>query len=500
MLTEIKSQVVIGLEVHVQLATAGKAFCGCANRYGEPPNTLTCPICLGYPGTMPMFNRRALMLTARLAMALGCTIHPHSVFSRKNYFYPDLPKGFQISQYDLPLATDGELIYEDDDGQELLCGIERVHLEEDTAKLIHAEGDGADSLLDFNRAGVPLVEVVGRPEITTPRAARRYLEELKRVIESTGASDCDMEKGSLRVDVNVSLRNADGSFGTKIEVKNLNSFRSVERALAHEVARQDELIAGGAKLQRETRLWDEREGTTLLMRIKEGADDYRYFPEPDLPAIAVDDAFLTQISAELLEGPWCGFDQLPLARERWCREHKIPPDDARIYASEPELYRVLRRAWELRLNVDVSTQLIQYIRPISLKNLIDDKPVYPPPAWIAAFAAGIAEKRIMGGTGGCSSFWNAWIDRHMEVVEDASVVTEIAAELGLIIEKVDEEALAQFIRTAIAENPKAVEMVRAGKENAVGPIMGAVMKALGGKADAAEIRRKILTMIRELTP
>ncbi len=313
------SPVVIGLEVHIQLATASKAFCGCDNRYGAPPNTLTCPICLGYPGALPMFNRQALVLASRLALALKCRLQPHSVFSRKNYYYPDLPKGFQISQYDLPLATNGTLEFMDE-GQTLHCGIERVHLEEDVAKAMHGSDAAGNECtkLDYNRSGVPLVEVVGKPELTGSRAAKRYLEEMQRLIRSTGASECDMEKGSLRVDVNVSLRNADGSFGTKIEVKNLNSFRSVEKALEYEIERQGELLGRGESFQKETRLWDEKSATTILMRVKEGADDYRYFPEPDLPAISTDEEFKQSVWDGMMAEWWLGYAELPLERERWC--------------------------------------------------------------------------------------------------------------------------------------------------------------------------------------
>jgi aspartyl-tRNA(Asn)/glutamyl-tRNA(Gln) amidotransferase subunit B len=489
--------VVIGLEVHIQLATASKAFCGCNNLYGAAANTLACPICLGYPGALPMFNRQALVLASRLALALGCKLEPHSVFSRKNYYYPDLPKGFQISQYDLPLATNGVLEFMDD-GQTLNCGIERVHLEEDVAKAVHGTDAAGNECtkLDYNRSGVPLVEVVGKPELTSPHAARHYLEELQRLVRSTGASECDMEKGSLRVDVNVSLRNSDGSFGTKIEVKNLNSFRAVERALEYEIERQGELLGRGERFQRETRLWDEKGAATVLMRVKEGTDDYRYFPEPDLPAITTDEAFKRTVWDGMVADCWLGFDELPLQREQWCLAQGIPPDDARIYAADVVLYHQLRQAWEKRPNTDVSTQLIQYIRPLytwEMEHNIARR--LPPVDFLIRFAQAIAEKKVTGGSTGSTAFWKAWYEKDESSLPKTAM--ELAKELGLTIEEVDAGELDRLIAAAMEANPAAVAAVKGGKDGAVGPLVGQVLKALGGKADAQMIRKAILQRIAE---
>lgn len=488
---------VIGLEVHIQLATDSKAFCGCDNRYGALPNTLTCPICLGYPGSLPMFNRQALVLASRLALALKCRLEPHSVFSRKNYYYPDLPKGFQISQYDLPLATNGVLWFMDE-GQTLSCGIERVHLEEDVAKAMHGvDAAGNDcTKLDYNRSGVPLVEVVGKPELTGSRAAKRYLEELQRLVRSTGASECDMEKGSLRVDVNVSLRNSNGTFGTKIEVKNLNSFRAVEHALDYEIERQGELLGRGKRFQKETRLWDEKSSSTILMRVKEGADDYRYFPEPDLPAIITDKEFQQRTWDEMVTEWWLGYTELPLERERWCLAQDIPPDDAWIYAADAVLYRQLRQAWEKRPHTDVSTQLIQYIRPLyawEMEHNIARR--LPPVEMLVEFASLIAGKKVSGGSAGSTAFWKAWYG--WEEYKLPKSALELAKELGLTIEEVDAEELERLIAAAMDTNPQAVAAVKGGKDSAVGPIVGQVLKALGGKADAQMIRSAILRKIME---
>ncbi|HKY61569.1 MAG TPA: Asp-tRNA(Asn)/Glu-tRNA(Gln) amidotransferase subunit GatB, partial [Gemmatimonadota bacterium] len=279
---------VIGLEVHVQLATASKIFCACSTRYGAPPNTQVCPVCLGYPGTLPVLNERAVELAVVAALALGCEVQPTSVFARKHYFYPDLPKGYQISQYDRPLATAGRLEIVLDDGGRKAIGITRLHLEEDAGKSLHGP-DG--TRIDFNRCGTPLIEIVSEPDLATPREAYLYLTTLKRNLQYLDVSDCNMEEGSLRCDANVSLRpRGRGELGTKTEVKNVNSFRYVEDALTYEILRQAEALEAGRAVVHETLLWDSALGRARPMRSKEMSHDYRYFPEPDLEPLVVSPA------------------------------------------------------------------------------------------------------------------------------------------------------------------------------------------------------------------
>jgi aspartyl-tRNA(Asn)/glutamyl-tRNA(Gln) amidotransferase subunit B len=300
-------EVVIGLEIHVQLLTASKMFCACAVRFGAPPNTLTCPVCLGLPGSLPVLNRRAVALGLRTALALGCTVHPVSRFHRKNYYYPDLPKNYQITQYEYkvhpPLATDGTLALDPDGGPAVR--IRRVHLEEDTGRLVHQEQDGrvVASLIDYNRSGIPLMEIVTEPDLRSPVDARRFLSRLRAVLQTIEVSSGRLEEGTLRCDANISLRAAGGDLGTRTEVKNMNSLRSVERALAFEADRQERLLASGGRVVQETRHWDERRSVTFASRFKEEAQDYRYFPEPDLVPIAIDAGVLDAARAALPELP-----------------------------------------------------------------------------------------------------------------------------------------------------------------------------------------------------
>ncbi len=336
-------EAVIGIEVHCQLKTASKMFCGCSTDYdGAPPNSHVCPVCLGLPGALPTINRRAVEHVLATGAAIGATTPEATRWDRKNYFYPDLPKGYQISQYDLPLASAGRLTVETSAGP-VTIGITRAHLEEDTAKLIHApDADGRNvSLVDFNRSGAPLMEIVTDPDVRSAEQARRYAEELQLLLRAIGASDADMERGQLRVEANVSLRpRGSEPFGTRVEVKNMNSFRSVERAIAFEIERQAAALDAGETLTQDTRGWDENRGTTYVMRSKEDSHDYRYFPEPDLPPLRVDAAWLDEIRA--------GLPELPAARRtRYATEFGLSAYDAAVLVAEPratELFEGTRAA------------------------------------------------------------------------------------------------------------------------------------------------------------
>src|SRR5260221_533161 len=327
-----KYEAVIGLEVHVQLLTKTKIFCSCSTQFGDPPNTNTCPVCLGLPGTLPVLNKRAVEMGIRAALALNCTVNEHSRFARKNYFYPDLPKGYQISQYELPLAEHGWLDVEAS-GEQKRIGITRLHLEDDAAKNLH-EGfsqSATKGYIDYNRGGTPLAEIVSEPDMRTSDEAYAYLTTLRQILLYTGVSDCNMEEGSLRCDANVSVRlRGSKEFGTKVEVKNLNSFRFLQKALEYEIERHIGVIESGGKLSQETRLWNQNENYTVSMRSKEKAHDYRYFPEPDLLPIHVSAAWREEIRRLLPE--------LPSAkRERFVKEYGLTPYDAGVLTGSQEL-------------------------------------------------------------------------------------------------------------------------------------------------------------------
>ena len=321
----MKYEAVIGLEVHVQLNTKSKMFCSCSTKFGAEPNKNTCPICLGMPGVLPVINREAVNLTIKTALATDCKIAPFNRFARKNYFYPDLPKGYQISQYELPLAKGGhiEIVV---DGNVKRIGITRIHMEEDAGKLIHGEnlGDKDSSYVDINRSGIPLMEIVSEPDIRSPEEAKEYMTRLKAILEYIEVSDCNMEEGSLRCDANVSVRPVGSkNFGTKAEVKNMNSFRFLQKALEYEIKRQIDTLEEGGKIVQETRLFNPDKGITLSMRSKEEAHDYRYFPDPDLTPIEVDNKWIEDIRAKLPELP-------DAKRERFVKEYGLPEYDAEV--------------------------------------------------------------------------------------------------------------------------------------------------------------------------
>ena len=332
-----KYETVIGLEVHVELATKTKIFCGCPTEFGSEPNTNVCPVCLGLPGALPMLNKKAVEYAIKAALALNCEIPAYSKFDRKHYFYPDLPKAYQISQFDQPLALNGYLDIEVD-GQARRIGITRIHLEEDAGKLVHADV-GDYSLADYNRGGVPLIEIVSEPDLRSPQEAKAYLEKLKSIIQYTGVSDVKMEEGSLRCDANISLRPAGSEkFGTRVEIKNMNSFRAVENGLAYEVARHTEILDAGGQIVQETRRWDETKGVTYAMRSKEEADDYRYFPDPDLVPVIVESSWVEALRQSLPE--------MPDARQKkYVDKWGLPAYDAAVITAS-SYGRFLKPSWK----------------------------------------------------------------------------------------------------------------------------------------------------------
>jgi aspartyl-tRNA(Asn)/glutamyl-tRNA(Gln) amidotransferase subunit B len=467
-----KYEPVIGLEVHVQLLTATKAFCGCQNQFGSEPNTNVCPVCLGLPGSLPVLNAKAVEFAALASMALNCEVRERSIFARKNYFYPDLPKGYQISQFDKPLAEHGWIEVPTADGLIKRIGITRLHMEEDAGKSIH---DGlADSAhhtsIDLNRCGTPLAEIVSEPDMRTPDEAFEYLTRMKEILLYCGVSDCNMEEGSLRCDANVSVRlKGAPQFGTKAEVKNLNSFRFVRMALEYEIERQIEEIESGGHVMQETRLWNSGEGRTYSMRSKEQAHDYRYFPEPDLPPLIVSAEFLAETRKKLPE--------LPEARRaRMIAEYELSRQDAftltatREFADRFEAAAKTARNPRRVANVLLS-EVGGRLKALGLEQ--EHSPVS---------MAGIVQAADLLDEGKISSKQlKQLFDVCFEKGEDFSAVYEREKPEQLS----DASAIEAMIDQVIAANPKQVEQYRAGKKTMAGFFVGQVMRASKGQANPA---------------
>jgi len=461
---------VIGLEVHVHLLTASKIFCSCSTRFGAPPNTNVCPVCLGMPGALPVLNRKAVEFATLAAMALNCRINETSIFARKNYFYPDLPKGYQISQYDKPLAEHGFIEVAAGEGRKKI-GITRVHLEEDAGKSLHEGFPGSDekTAIDLNRTGVPLIEIVSEPDIATPDEAYEYLTRLKEIILYTGVSDCNMEEGSLRCDANVSVRpRGQKELGTKAEIKNVNSFRFIREALIYEIARQVEVIESGGKIVQETRLYNSHEGKTYSMRSKEQAHDYRYFPEPDLLPLVVDEKWKAEIKKTLPE--------LPEARRaRFLREFGVTEYDAQVLTVSKTLADQFEAAAKAAKNPKRVANLVQgelmgrlkakgmeiELSPISMKGV--------------AASADLVESGAISG-----KMLKDLYDLSFERGRD---FPEVYEEEGRPQQSSDTSALEKIIDEIVAASPKQLEQYRAGKKTMIGFFVGQVMKASKGQAN-----------------
>jgi aspartyl-tRNA(Asn)/glutamyl-tRNA(Gln) amidotransferase subunit B len=464
-------EAVIGVEVHCQLRTESKMFCACSTAYdGARPNSHVCPVCLGLPGALPVINRRAVELVLATGAAISASTPEATRWDRKNYFYPDLPKGYQISQYDLPLAAAGSLTFETSAGP-VTVRITRAHLEEDTAKLVHAPGPSGErvSLVDFNRSGVPLMEIVTEPDIRTAEQARRYAEELQLLLRTIGASDADMERGQVRVEANVSLRpRGQEAFGTRVEVKNMNSFRSVEHAVAFEIERQAAALDAGEEIRMETRGWADDRGETYHMRSKETSDDYRYFPEPDLPPLRVDAAWLARVRGELPE--------LPAARRGRYRDALgLSEYDAAVLVADADAGALFEATLAAEGGVEpkpVANWVTgDYLR---IRNAAEG-PVTVAPAALASIVRLVADGSLNRTTA------RQVLDAH---VESGESVDAIVARLGLR-QISDAGALGAIVDEVIAANPAAVADVRAGKAQAIGFLVGQVMKATRGQANAA---------------
>ncbi len=470
---------VIGLEIHAQLLTTTKIFCGCRTAFGAPPNTQICPVCLGLPGALPVLNQRAVELAVRAALALECTVERQSVFARKNYFYPDLPKGYQISQYDRPLAVGGRVRLSGD-GPGRTVGITRVHMEEDAGKSLHDTGDM--TALDFNRSGVPLIEIVTEPDLRSAADAAECFSRVRELLVALGANDGNMEEGSLRCDANVSVRPVgQAQLGTKAEVKNVNSFRYLQKALEFEIERQIDVVSSGGRVRQETRLWDSDRGETTSMRSKEEAHDYRYFPEPDLPPLDLDPAWIEAVRRSLPE--------LPEARKaRFMAAYGLSDYDAdllvRLMTGGADYFEAMIAAGA---PAKAASNWLQGEIRRRLKELgTDSLAEVPVPAPALAELVVLADRSVVSST-----VAKDVLDRMWTSGRSAAAIIE-AEGLGQIG---DESALTDLVAAVIARNPDAVAQYRAGRTNTFGFLVGQAMKASEGKANpkvVGDVLRKLL--------
>ncbi|MCD6407704.1 Asp-tRNA(Asn)/Glu-tRNA(Gln) amidotransferase subunit GatB [bacterium] len=471
-------EIVIGLEVHVELLTQSKMFCGCSTKFGQPPNTQVCPVCMGMPGVLPVINLKAIELALKAAIAFHSEISPYCRFARKNYFYPDLPKNYQISQYEQPIATGG---YIEVDGKKIR--LKRVHLEEDAGKLIHSEKGENFSFVDFNRSGIPLLEIVSEPDINSPEEAEKYLLTLKQILEYLEISDCNMEEGSLRCDANISVRKkGENRLGVKTEVKNMNSFKSVRKALTFEGRRQINLLKKGEEIIQETRLWNENLQITEGMRSKEEAHDYRYFPEPDLVPV--------EINAEWIEKVKETIGELPSERkERFMRDYNLSDYDATLLTSKKEIgdyfEKCVKKFNKPKIVANwIMGDLMAILKEKKIK--INNSPMTPD--YLVELLTLIEEKKITGTIGK---------EVLVDVFETGKSPSEIVKEKNLI-QIQDEDFISKVIEEVVKENPQPVEDYKKGKEKAIGFLIGQVMKKTKGKANPQIVRELLIEHLKKI--
>jgi len=458
-------EVVIGLEVHAQLNTRSKMFCGCANKYGEPPNTLTCPICLGLPGTLPVINEQSIHYAIKAGLAVGCTIRKFSRTARKNYFYPDLTKGYQISQYDEPICANGRLVI-NLNGQRKTIGITRIHIEEDAGKSVH--GLDAGTGVDFNRCGVPLIEIVSEPDLRSPAEAHVYLTKLKQILEYLAVSDCNMEEWSLRCDTNVSLRPlGQKKLGTKTEVKNMNSFKAVEKALEYEIARQTRVLNQGGRIEGATLLWNDATSEAIMMRSKEEAHDYRYFPEPDLVPISVPDEMIATIQGQLPE--------LPDAKaKRFKQAYKLNSEAINILVADPAGAEYFEKVVKAGANPRAAAAWVTGEVLRALKETTLDITAFPIDSDRLAELIQIIDSGKLSNQAGKKIF-DAMLGSRAPIIE-------LIAQAGLAQES-DEAALNAMIQRVLENNPKELARYREGKKQLMGFFVGQIMKESKGRAN-----------------
>ena len=471
----MKYETVIGLEVHVQINTKTKIFCSCSTEFGKPPNANTCPICLGMPGVLPVLNKQFLESAMKACLATHCTIAPMNRFARKNYFYPDLPKGYQISQFEEPLGVNGYInIYIN--GIKKRIGLTRIHMEEDAGKLIHGAnlGSPGKSYVDFNRTGVPLCEVVSEPELRSPEEARAYLGELKSILEYTQVSDCNMEEGSLRCDANISLRpKGQKEFGTRTELKNLNSFKFVQKAIEYEVDRQTRILDQGDQVIQETRLYDSDRGETFSMRSKEEAHDYRYFPDPDLVPVVLDEAWVEEIKKTIPELP-------EQKRERFAIEYSLPEYDAGVLTSSRELANYFEKCTSLLSKPKIISNWIMgdLLRELNKSNQVISECPVSPSALVNLLK--LIDEDVISGNIAKSVF--------EEMYQTGKEPITIVDEKGLK-QITDDKAIDKMVEGVLQANLSQVDEYKGGKEKVLGFLVGQVMKASKGKANPGTVNK-----------
>jgi len=470
-------EIVIGLEVHAQLLTTTKLFCSCRSRFGDPPNTHGCPVCLGLPGALPVMNRRAVEMAVRMGNAIGCKIATKSIFARKNYFYPDLPKGYQISQYDMPLCIGGSLPIIVNEGEKVI-GITRIHLEEDAGKLIHDQGPG--SLFDVNRCGTPLIEIVSEPDMRSPAEAHAYLLSLKQILEYLEICDCNMEEGSLRCDANISIRHkGEKKLGTKTEIKNMNSFKELEKALEYEAQRQAEVLESGNSVLQQTFLWDPSSGRSIPMRSKEDAHDYRYFPEPDLMPLVVEQSWTDSLKQTLPELP-------SHRRTRFEKEMGLVPSAAEVLTSSRALADYFEQTL---LTYSDARQVANWIMGDILRIVKDEKLEI-----------------------NCLKVTSERLGKILKLVENNTISARSAKKVINLVQEQDKEpekiieeqglgqisdsgALETAVKTVLDQNPDTVERYKKGEKKLIGFFVGQAMRATQGKGNPKEINSLITRML-----
>ncbi|RLJ69792.1 aspartyl/glutamyl-tRNA(Asn/Gln) amidotransferase subunit B [Hydrogenivirga caldilitoris] len=471
-------EAVIGLEIHVQMDTQTKLFCGCKVEFGAEPNTNVCPVCLGMPGALPVLNKRAVEYAVRASLALNCEVHLESIFARKNYFYPDLPKGYQISQYERPIATDGYLEFELPDGSKKRVRIRRLHMEEDAGKSIH---EGSKSYVDLNRAGTPLMEIVTEPDLSTPEEARVFLENLRNIMRYVGVSKADMEKGQLRCDINVSIRpKGSKELGTRTEIKNVNSFRFVQKALEYEIERQIKLVSEGGRVEQETRTFDPSTGKTFTMRTKEEAEDYRYFPDPDLLPLKLEESWIEEIRNTMPE--------LPHQRlERLLSQYGISEYEAKIFVQNKELGDFFEEAVShLQEPKLIANWLLNDLLGLLNEKQIplENSPVSP---------EGLAELVKLIKDNVISTKIGKEVIRDM--VDSGKRASQIVEEKGLK-QITDESSIRQIVEEVVKQFPEEAQRYRQGEDKLIGFFVGQVMKSTKGKANPKLVNQLLREVLK----
>lgn len=479
----MKYETVIGLEVHAQIKTKSKIFCSCSTEFGSSPNENTCPICLGMPGVLPVLNEKALRLAMQACLATHCVIQPMNRFARKNYFYPDLPKGYQVSQYEHPLGLNGYVTIHID-GKPKKIGLTRIHMEEDAGKLIHGEnlGNPDRSYVDFNRTGVPLMEIVSEPDLRSPDEAREYLAELKTILEYAEVSDCNMEEGSFRCDANISIRpEGQKELGTRTELKNMNSFKFIHKGLQYEIERQTKILEQGDRVAQESRLYDPGQGVTYPMRSKEEAHDYRYFPEPDLVPVVIDDEWIEETRKTIPELP-------EQKRERFIQQYKIPVYDTGALTTSRDLADYYEECVSHHNDPKLASNWImgELLRELKInKSEIKDCPVTPK---ALAGLLKLIDQGTISGTIGKTVL--------EEMYKTGKPGEDIVKEKGLA-QISDESAIIKMVEEVIAANPEQCEQFRSGKEKVIGFLVGQVMQATKGQANPAMVNQLLKEKLKK---